>query len=249
MTLGLSAPRRSPRMARISQMPRHSGQIWTWKAVIDFQAWRAELDKYGLKGANVASSSIIDLGAATGFVIDITGTTPITALGTAPVGTCRLARFTGSLVLTHNATSLILPGGANITTQPNAAALLISLGTGNWWCAIYQRSHEYIHVGNPQWHTEHLPGDEVYWGNFPGSDHRQSERLCPNRIFNRNRSPVKLRCRAKYHWNRGRSRWSHQGNSQRRFIPNCFHRRRPFVYRRKSFRSGWRGGWESSIAS
>ena len=41
-------------------------------------------------------------------------------------------------MLTHNATSLILPGGANITTQPNAAALLISLGTGNWWCAIYQ---------------------------------------------------------------------------------------------------------------
>jgi hypothetical protein len=52
-------------------------------------------------------------------------------------GVLRLLTFTGSLLLTHNAVSLILPTGKNITTQPGDAGIFISLGSGNWKCLGY----------------------------------------------------------------------------------------------------------------
>ena len=91
------------------------------------------------KGADIASASSIDLGAGTGNMIDITGTTTITALGTVQAGTRRVVRFTGALVLTYNATSLILPTSANITTVANDTAEFLSLGSGNWVCTHYTR--------------------------------------------------------------------------------------------------------------
>src|SRR5689334_12682736 len=54
----------------------------------------AVLSKLGVKGADIASASSIDLGAATGDFVDVTGTTTITALGTASAGTQRAVRFT-----------------------------------------------------------------------------------------------------------------------------------------------------------
>lgn len=91
------------------------------------------------KGTDIASASSIDIGAGTGNMIDITGTTTITALGTVQAGTRRILRFTGALTLTHNATSLILPTGANITTVAGDTATMVSLGSGNWVCTSYQR--------------------------------------------------------------------------------------------------------------
>lgn len=91
------------------------------------------------KGTDIASASSIDLGAATGNLVDVTGTTTITALGTIQAGTRRIVRFTGALTLTHNATSLILPTGANIATAAGDTATFISLGSGNWVCTNYQR--------------------------------------------------------------------------------------------------------------
>jgi len=91
------------------------------------------------KGTDIASSGSIDIGAGTGNMIDITGTTTITALGTVQAGTRRILRFTGALTLTHHATSLILPTGANITTVAGDTATMISLGSGNWVCTSYQR--------------------------------------------------------------------------------------------------------------
>lgn len=89
------------------------------------------------KGSDIASASTIDLGAATGEFVDVTGTTTITSLGTVSAGIVRTVRFTGSLTLTHNATSLILPGGVNIKTSANDIAVFISLGAGNWVCVNY----------------------------------------------------------------------------------------------------------------
>ena len=68
------------------------------------------------KGANIASAATTDIGAATGNYVIVTGTTTITALGTVQAGTRRIVNFSGILTLTHNATSLILPTSANITT-------------------------------------------------------------------------------------------------------------------------------------
>jgi hypothetical protein len=92
------------------------------------------------KGADIASATTTDIGAATGEFVDVTGTTTITGLGTVAPGIVRTVRFTGALTLTHNATSLILPGGANITTAANDRALFRSLGSGNWLCVVYQKA-------------------------------------------------------------------------------------------------------------
>jgi hypothetical protein len=89
---------------------------------------------------DVASATTTDLGAAAGNLVRITGTTTITGLGTAAAGTFRFVRFAGVLTFTYNATSLILPGAANITTAANDTAILVSEGSGNWRCLFYQRA-------------------------------------------------------------------------------------------------------------
>jgi hypothetical protein len=93
----------------------------------------------GIKGATLASASTVDLSAASGDFVDISGTTTITAFGTAGNGVARHVRFTGALTLTHNSTSLILPGSANITTANGDTAIFRSLGSGNWQCMVYQK--------------------------------------------------------------------------------------------------------------
>jgi hypothetical protein len=93
-----------------------------------------------LAGANISAGATTDLGTATGRVITITGNGgPITSLGTAAAGTCRKCRFTGTPTITYNATSLILPGNANIVVAAGDCAEFISLGSGNWYCSNYQR--------------------------------------------------------------------------------------------------------------
>jgi hypothetical protein len=94
----------------------------------------------GAAWADVASASTCDIGAATTNNVRITGTTTITALGTVTSGTHRTVRFAGALTFTHNATSLILPTAANITTAANDTAEMVSLGSGNWICVDYQRA-------------------------------------------------------------------------------------------------------------
>lgn len=91
-------------------------------------------------GANIASSSTVDLSTATGDVITVTGTTTITGLGTVSAGMRFWLVFSGALTLTHNGTSLILPGGANITTIAGDVACFESLGSGNWRCLAYTKN-------------------------------------------------------------------------------------------------------------
>ena len=92
------------------------------------------------KGADIASASTADIGAATGNLVHITGTTGITALGTVQAGTVRRVVFDAALTLTHNGTSLILPTAANITTASGDTAEFVSEGSGNWRCLRYTRA-------------------------------------------------------------------------------------------------------------
>ena len=62
------------------------------------------------------------------------------AFDTVQAGARRTVQFTNVLVLTYNATSLILPGLANITTSGGDVAEFVSLGSGNWVCTSYQRA-------------------------------------------------------------------------------------------------------------
>lgn len=93
--------------------------------------------------ADVASATTTDIGAAASNYVRITGTTAITGLGTAAVGVVRILRFAAVLTLTHNATSLILPGAANITTAAGDMAKFVSEGSGNWRCEWYSRATGY----------------------------------------------------------------------------------------------------------
>lgn len=91
------------------------------------------------KGADIASNTLTDIGAATGNYVTITGTTTITAFGTAQAGTMRWLRFSGALTVTHNASSLIIPGGANLLTRAGDVGVFVSEGSGNWRCIGYMR--------------------------------------------------------------------------------------------------------------
>jgi hypothetical protein len=92
------------------------------------------------KGSDIASAATTDIGAVEGLMHDITGTTTITGLGTIRAGIWKILKFEGALTLTHNATSLILPGGVNITTADGDIGIFASEGSGNWRCVSYMRN-------------------------------------------------------------------------------------------------------------
>ena len=110
-----------------------------------------------VKGADIASATTTDIGVATGEFVDITGTTTITGFGTISAGVKRTLQFDGSLTLTYNATSMILPGNADIVTQAGDVAEFISLGSGNWLCTNYE--NHYSVSGYISGVTEYLEAD------------------------------------------------------------------------------------------
>jgi hypothetical protein len=87
----------------------------------------------------LASAATVNIGFAGSANVSITGTTAITAFDTIAEGTLRWVTFAGALTLTHNATSLQLPGTANIVTAAGDVAAFKSLGAGNWKCLSYTR--------------------------------------------------------------------------------------------------------------
>lgn len=93
------------------------------------------------KGSDIASSTVPALGATEGLMHDITGTAAITGFDTVRAGILKVVKFEGILTLTHNATNLILPSAANITTAVGDTAIFFSEGSGNWRCVDYQRAN------------------------------------------------------------------------------------------------------------
>lgn len=88
------------------------------------------------KGADVASATALTLGTD-GNYFDITGTTTITSIATKGVGTVVKLHFDSALILTHNATDLVLPSGANIMTAAGDEAEFIEYASGDWRCTNY----------------------------------------------------------------------------------------------------------------
>lgn len=88
---------------------------------------------------SAASAATVNIGTVNSNTVTITGTTGITSLGTAAAGVIRRLVFDDALILTHNATSLILPGAVNITTASGDVTEFLSLGSGNWRCVAYQK--------------------------------------------------------------------------------------------------------------
>ena len=88
-------------------------------------------------GADIASAGTLNLDAATGDLIDVTGTTTITAV-TLAEGVEKTVRFTGALTLTHGA-SLVLPGSANITTAAGDVAVFRGYASSVVRVVTYQK--------------------------------------------------------------------------------------------------------------
>lgn len=88
------------------------------------------------KGADVASAAALTLGSD-GNYFDITGTAAITSIVSKGIGTVVKLHFDGILTLTHHATDLILPAGANITTAAGDEAEFVEYASGDWRCTSY----------------------------------------------------------------------------------------------------------------
>lgn len=92
------------------------------------------------KGSDISRASTTDIWSATGNFVHLTGTTTITSFGANTAGHWRIVRFAGAGTLTNNATSLILPGGANITTAANDTAIVVGEGSSNARVVHYERA-------------------------------------------------------------------------------------------------------------
>lgn len=89
--------------------------------------------------APIASAATTDLGSAGSHLILVTGTATITSLGASASTSAPIyfVKFDDAATLTYNATSLILPGAASITTAHNDFAIVQYLGGGNWIVLAY----------------------------------------------------------------------------------------------------------------
>jgi hypothetical protein len=96
------------------------------------------------RGTDIASASSLSLPSTGGGVFNVTGTTTINGIGAAQGGRALLLIFGGALTLTYNATSMILPGGASLTTEAGDCACFVNeaaadASSSNWRCVWYQR--------------------------------------------------------------------------------------------------------------
>lgn len=91
-----------------------TGDVVAANNLSDLASKIASFDNLNSRGADIASASTINLATATGNLVDVTGTTSITAI-TLNDGHARTVRFTGILTLTHSA-SLVLFASSNIVT-------------------------------------------------------------------------------------------------------------------------------------
>lgn len=92
-------------------------------------------------GSDIASATTITPDA-THNSYNVTGTTTITTIATTNGYAGRLVwiTFTGALILTHNASTMILPGGANITTAANDHAIFRQIGANAQECVAYTKA-------------------------------------------------------------------------------------------------------------
>lgn len=102
------------------------------------------------KGADIASASTISIGE--GGYFHVTGTTTITDIDFAVAKNGRWATlvFDGVLTLTHNATTMVLPGGASITTAAGDSCLVYQDNGDNVRVMAYQRADGTALVQNAQ---------------------------------------------------------------------------------------------------
>lgn len=101
------------------------------------------VNNYLTTEGTIASATSTDLGTVSNTtIVSVTGPTTITSFGSSASTAKPLyfLRFTGILTLTYNATSLIIPGAANITTAAGDACIAKYEGSGNWRIVDYTKA-------------------------------------------------------------------------------------------------------------
>jgi microcystin-dependent protein len=106
--------------------------------------------------AVIASATTTNILAAGTEFVAVSGTATITSFGTG-ANQKRFVRATGAFTLTHNATSLILPGGQNIKAASGDTFIVISDASSN--CRVYA----YMRAANPP-PTIPVGASCDYWG-------------------------------------------------------------------------------------
>lgn len=127
----------------ISELERWQGGKWLALNILDKAINEAPL-------VTLASAATVAISAAAANTINISGTATISAFDIAASGVVRRLVFQAALTLTHNATSLILPGAANVTTHAGDVAVFVSLGSGNWKCVSYTHGDSLSGFGQGQ---------------------------------------------------------------------------------------------------
>lgn len=89
---------------------------------------------------SITSAATTNLAAATSNLITLSGGATITSFGTPQEGSVFFVRFQGGETLVYNATTMFLPGSANILTRGGDTAILQSLGGGAMKMLHYQRA-------------------------------------------------------------------------------------------------------------
>ena len=92
-------------------------------------------------GAITAASTITP--DASGQYYVVSGSTGISAIASTNSWNGRIIvlEFSSSPIITHNGTSLILPGAANITAAAGDVAGFVQESSGNWRCVFYQKAN------------------------------------------------------------------------------------------------------------
>lgn len=120
----------------------YDGTSWQVQASVDQtnHIWTPPVG--GGVATTLASSATTDLWSTPQGFLTVSGTTGIISFGgtTGVAGTIKFVIFSGILQITHNASSLILPTAANITTQAGDRAIVVNLGGGNTEVLQYQRA-------------------------------------------------------------------------------------------------------------
>ncbi len=115
----------------------YDGANWLKTGYVDTanHLWNAVV---GGGTATVASATTTDPCSTSANYLTISGTTTITGFGSScEVGQEKTVTFSGVLTLTYNASSLIIPGAANVITAAGDIAKLRYLGSSNWQVEAY----------------------------------------------------------------------------------------------------------------
>lgn len=89
-------------------------------------------------GGSIASAAELPVNGA-GNWFTVTGTTSITSFAAKGVGSVVILEFDGELVLTHNATDLLLPYGLNIGTLAGDVGVFQEYAAGDWRLISFSR--------------------------------------------------------------------------------------------------------------